>query len=446
MRTPTIVIIGGDAAGMSAASRARRATADAVIIVLEKGRHVSYSACGLPYFLSGVVPDTDALISRTPEEHLANGIDLRLGHEAVGIDTRNHAVDAQGPDGHHSITYDRLIIATGASPRCPPFVQTHLDGVFTLRSIAEAEKIDAYLTVNRPKRAVLIGGGYIGVELAEAFRERGLDVTLVDHGNRILASLDEDMSDIVASVLTSNGVELLVARHTGRLDGDERVEGVVFASGERIPADVVVVGAGTLPNVALARRAGIGLGRSGAIAVDNAQRTSAFHVYAAGDCAEARHVVLDRCVHVPLGTTANKQGRVAGDNAVGGGSTFGGIAGTAVCKVFDRAFARTGLTHEEAHREGFAPKSATVEAPSRSGYYENPPNIHVRLTYDEPTRRLLGGQLVGDDTVAKRVDVIATALHARMTIDAFADVDLSYAPPFAPVWDPLLVAANVVRR
>jgi len=209
---------------------------------------------------------------------------------------------------------------------------------------------------------------------------------------------------------------------------------------------MVIVGAGVEPNSEIAREAGIALGDTGAIRVDAAQRTSQFHVYAAGDCAEARHLVLNRDVHIPLGTTANKQGRVAGENMIGGSAKFGGVVGTMVCKVFDRAFARTGLTQTEADRAGLRARSVQVEVSSRAGYYDDPPMIHARMTVEEGSGRLLGAQLHGDDTVAKRIDVAATALHARMTVAEFSQLDLSYTPPFSPVWDPLVVAANVALR
>ncbi|MDA1190357.1 MAG: FAD-dependent oxidoreductase [Candidatus Poribacteria bacterium] len=446
MKSRVVVIVGGDAAGMSAASKAKRTQPDTNVIVLERGEYVSYAACGLPYFLEGVVSSVDDLISRTPDEHRANGIDLRCRHEAVALDTRGHVVRVKSPEGEYDLRYDKLLIATGASPKQPPFARVDFDGVFTLRNIPNALAINEYLDRVKPRRAALIGGGYIGMEMAEALTTRGIDTTLAERGSRVLKrQLDEEMAQLVAEHLAARGVRLLFEKETTALSGGANVEGVRFADGESLPAELVIVGVGASPNAQLAENAGIKLGESGAIEVDAAMRTSAFHVYAAGDCATVRHVVTDRNVYIPLGSTANKQGRIAGENLVGGHATFNGVVGTMVCKVFDRAFARTGLIDEQSRDHGFRPKSAMIEAHVRSGYYD-PPTIHVKLTYDERSRRLLGGQLFGDESVAKRIDVVATALHNRMTVDDFAQLDLSYAPPFAPVWDPLLVAANVAAR
>jgi NADPH-dependent 2,4-dienoyl-CoA reductase/sulfur reductase-like enzyme len=441
-----IVIIGGDAAGMSAAGKIRRTEPDARVTVLEKGEWVSYSACGLPFYLQGVVPEIGDLVARTADEHRANGIDLRTRHEAVGIDIRKRVVVATTDDGEQAFPYDKLLIATGARARRLDFAQTDLDGVAVLRSIPDALAIRAHIDRHRPRHCVLVGGGYIGIEMAEAMRALDLDVTLVDHGPAILKILDPEMSTLVASCLTSNGVTLQYDRSVIALRGTGIVQDVLFADSSWLPADMVVVGVGVEPNAEIARDAGIALGASGAIRVDSAQRTSQFHVYAAGDCAEARHLVLGHDVHIPLGTTANKQGRVAGSNMLGGSATFGGIVGTMVCKVFDSAFARTGLTQNQAGRAGLRARSVQVEVSSRAGYYNDPPTIHARMTVEEGTDRLLGAQLYGDDTVAKRIDVAATALHARMTVEDFTHLDLSYTPPFSPVFDPLMVAANVALR
>ncbi len=446
MHQRNIVIIGGDAAGMSAASKIRRTDPHAKVTVLEKGVWVSYSACGLPFFLQGVVPEIGDLVARTAEEHRANGIDVRTGHEAAGIDVRKRVVAAATEEGERLFPYDKLLIATGARARRPAFAQTDMAGVSVLRGIPDALAIRTHIDRHRPRRCVLVGGGYIGVEMAEAMRALDLEVTLVDHGASILKVLDPEMSELVAACLSANGVTVQYERDVTALRGVETVQDVVFADGSSLPADMVVVGAGVEPNAELARAAGIALGESGAIRVDSAQRTSQFHVYAAGDCAEARHLVLGRDAHIPLGTTANKQGRVAGANMVGGSATFGGVVGTMVCKVFDSAFARTGLTQAQADAAGLRAESVQVEVKSRAGYYDDPPTIHARLTHEQGSGRLLGAQLFGDDTVAKRIDVAAAALHARMTVEDFTHLDLSYTPPFSPVFDPLMVAANVALR
>ena len=446
MQQLRILIIGGDAAGMSAASKIRRTDPDAQVTVLEKGIWVSYSACGLPFFLQGVVPEIGDLVARTAQEHRANGIDVRTNHKAVGIDARKRVVVASTEEGEKTFPYDKLLIATGARARRPAFARTDMDGVDVLRGIPDALSMRTHIETRRPRHCVLVGGGYIGIEMSEAMRALDVEVTLVDHGSSILKILDAEMSALIAAYLKENGVTVRCERDVTELRGADVVEGVTFADGSTLPADMVVVGAGVEPNAEIAQEAGIALGDTGAIRVDAAQRTSQFHVYAAGDCAEARHLVLGRDVHIPLGATANKQGRVAGENMVGGNAKFGGVVGTMVCKVFDRAFARTGLTQTQAEQAGLRARSVQVEVASRAGYYENPPTIHACMTVEERSGRLLGAQLYGDDTVAKRIDVAATALHARMTVEEFAQLDLSYTPPFSSVWEPLVVAANVALQ
>jgi NADPH-dependent 2,4-dienoyl-CoA reductase/sulfur reductase-like enzyme len=431
---------------MSAAAKARRTDPRAAVIVLERGDYVSYAACGLPYFLSGHVASVDDLIVRSPEEHRAAGIDVRLRHEAIAIRPRTHQVRVRTPNGEESLSYDRLILATGASPLRPPFAAPGLCGVFLLRAIPDALAIRDHVRLCAPRQAVVVGAGYIGLEMVEALAAMGMSVTLVEHGAQVAKGLDADMAEHVSDRLRAHDVRVLLGREVVRLEGERAVRSAVLGDGESLAADMVVIGIGVRPNSRLAAEAGIRLGECGAIHVDSAQRTSELHIYAAGDCAEAHHLVLGRGAYIPLGTTASKQGRVAGENAVGGRATFAGVVGTAVCKVFDCTFARTGLTEAQARDHGFAPRSGTIAADSRAQYYQSPPKVHVKLTLDARTRRLLGGQLVGDETVAKRVDVVAAALHAGMTVDDFARLDLSYAPPYAPVWDPLLVAANVASR
>lgn len=443
----SIAVIGGDAAGMSAASKAKRTNPEAQVTVFERGEYVSYAACGLPYWLSGSVPNTGDLIARTPEQFAKQGIHVHLNTEVVDIEPRRHRFMVQNPDGQtETRDYDKLIIATGARPHQLDVPGAQLPGVFVLRTIPHAHSIRDYFSQRQIRNAVVIGGGYIGLEMVEALHKLQMRTALIQRTSHLMSrTFDPQMADLIRRYLEGEGVTVVTDEAVVRFEGTTQLNAVVTESGKVFPAEIVVVGVGTKPNVELAQAAGIEIGKTGAIRVDNALRTSAADVYAAGDCAEARHLVSNRMVHIPLGTTANKQGRTAGENAAGRHATFRGVVGTAVCKVLDLTLARTGLTEREAREAGFDADSSQIEAASWAHYFEDPPQTHVRLVSDRRTRKLLGGQLIGPAPSAKRIDVIATALHAGMTLDSFAELDLSYAPPYAPVWDPLLIAANVAR-
>ncbi len=442
-----VAVVGGDAAGMSAASKAKRTAPEAEITVFEQGEIVSYAACGLPYLISGIVPDVHDLIARTPEEFARQGITVRLRTEVIEIEPRLHRILVQNPDGQtERIAYDKLILATGAGPAPLSIPGTQLPGVFALRTIPDAQSIQNHISQRKPRNAVIVGGGYIGLEMAETFHHLRMNVTVIQRSSRLMSrTFDPEMSQLIREHLESRGVTVLTDTEVRLFEGTDQLKTVITADGQALPTEIAIVGVGARPNVELAKNAGIEIGPTGAIKVDNALRTSATDVYAAGDCTETRHLVSNQLVYIPLGTTANKQGRFAGENAAGGHAIFRGVVGTAVCKIIELTAARTGLTEDEALRLGFAAESSQIEAAAWAHYYGDPPNIHVRLTYDARTRKLLGAQLIGSEQAAKRVDVVAAALHASMTVDEFAEIDMSYAPPYAPVWDPLLIAANVAR-
>lgn len=440
-----LVVIGGVAAGMSAASRARRLRPDIEIVAVEKGRDVSYGACSLPYFIGGVVRDRSDLIAYDADFfRRERQIDVRLSTEAVALDPRKRTVTLKSVDGAaEALAFDGLVIGTGARPARPPLPGIDMEGVFTLRTLADGESLKGAIDGGGVKNAVVIGGGYIGLEMAEAFAARGVTVTVLELLPNLLSTYDPEVSAIVEKELLRHGIIV----HKGlRVEGFEPDAsgrlGYVFAGGQRIPTDLALVSVGVRPNVELAKAAGIALGPTGAIKVDARQVTSEPSVLAAGDCCEAMHVVTRRPAWVPLGTTANKQGRVAGENAVGGAAQFGGIAGTNVTKVFELEVAGTGLSTEAARKEGLDPGSVQITASSRSHAYPGGSPITVRLIFERGGGRLLGGQMVGREGVAKRIDTVATALHAGMSVSQLSDIDMSYAPPFAPVWDPVLVAAG----
>lgn len=447
-----ILVIGGVAGGMSAATRAKRVNPDLDVIVLERDRFVSYGACGLPYMIAGVVPDYQQLIVYTPDYfRQQRGIDVRTQTEAIEIRLGERVVIARDRQtGETSkIGYDRLVIATGAVAVRPPLPGIERQNIFVLRSLTDGLQLQEMLAREQPRRAVILGAGYIGLEMAEALVARGLQVTLIEALDRVLGGLTEpDVSQLVQQELTAKGVRLLLTTKALAFEGDagQRVREVITSQGEHIETDLVVIGVGIRPNVDLAREAGIALGPTGAIAVDERQETNVIGVYAVGDCSETKHLVTGRPTWMPLGPAANKQGKVAGDNVAGRRAAFPGVVGTAVVKVFDLEVARTGLSLAEAQKSGFKARRVAVTAPSRAGYYPGATPLTITLVFDEESHRVLGAQIVGREGAAKRIDVFATALHARLTLEEMAHLDLSYAPPFAPVWDPILIAVGAALK
>jgi NADPH-dependent 2,4-dienoyl-CoA reductase/sulfur reductase-like enzyme len=442
-----LIVIGGVAAGMSAAAKAKRTDCDLEVMVYEKGPFISYAACGMPYFLAGDIPDYRELIVRTPEQMGKQGVEVYTHHEVRAIDPKTRTVtirDLQA-EREFSRSYDKLVLATGARPARPPFSGSDLKGVFGLRSLESGLALQRFLTEAKPQRAVVVGGGYVGIEMAETFRRLGLEVTMVIRSGKALrTTLDDDMRGVIHDELARHGIDILPSTPVA-FEGNGRLEAMVTADG-RYPCDVALLGLGPRPNVELAQTAGVALGRTGAIATDAAMRTNVPNVYAAGDCAEALHLVTGQPAYIPLGSTANKQGRIAGENAAGGQATFGGVVGTMVVRCFDLAVASTGLTAARARSAGFDVQETLIQAKDISHYFPGAADIHVKLVADGERDRLLGGQIIGARGIAKRVDVLAAALYNRMTVAELRQLDLGYTPPFAPVWDPLLVAANVADK
>lgn len=465
-----LIIIGGVAAGMSAAAKARRTNHDLEIVVYEKTGYISYGACGFPFFIKGDVPRIEDLIVRTPAQMAAQNIVAHVHHEVLAIDPQQQTVRVLNRQTGQAFTdqWDRLIIAAGASVARPPIPGIGLPGVFTLRTTEDALAIRHWLEMKRPQRGVIVGAGYIGLEMAEALQAHGVAVTLVDLADQVMPTLDTDMAAHVLAELQAHGVTVCLEqpvqsfigpaqitavahqvatkmqglREAGEGNGRLRVREVITPN-QVLPADIVIFGIGSRPNVALAQAAGIALGPTGAIAVDAQQRTNLPHVWAAGAVAEAFHLVTRQPAYIPLATTANKQGRIAGENAAGGSVEFGGVVGTAVVQAFDLTIAHTGLTEKWAKAHGFNTASTTIQASSRAHYMPDSAPMHVKLVIEQGSQRLLGAQIVGKDGVAQRINPVAAALHAGWTTDELRDLDLCYAPPVAPVWDPILVAANL---
>jgi NADPH-dependent 2,4-dienoyl-CoA reductase/sulfur reductase-like enzyme len=441
-----LVVIGGDAAGGSAASQARKRQPDLDVVMFERGRSTSYSACGIPYWISGTVDDEAALVARTPEQHRAAGIDVRMRTEVVGIDLDRRTVAWRDLDSgaEGSEPFDDLVYATGSVPMRPPVPGIDADGVFGVQVLDDGAALRTELARGSVRRVVVVGGGYIGLEIAEACRIRGLDVTVVDLSATPVGTFDPDVGAQIAEAVRGEGIELVLSDGVAAIDvgADGRARAVVTASGRELPADLVVLGLGVRPNVALAREAGIPLGTSGGVAVDARMRTGVEGVWAAGDCVESVHRLSGQRVVVALGTHANKQGRVAGINIGGGYATFPGVIGTAITRVCDLEAARTGLSSAEAEAAGYSFVRAAVDSTTKAGYFPGAAPIRVTMIAERRSGRLLGAQIVGRKAAAKRIDALAICIWNQMTVDEILSLDLSYAPPFAPVWDPVLIAAR----
>ncbi|MFI1721100.1 FAD-dependent oxidoreductase [Streptomyces sp. NPDC020489] len=443
-----LVVIGGDAAGMSAASQARRlkGPGELEIVAFERGRFTSYSACGIPYWVGGDVEERDELIARTPEEHRARDIDLRMRTEVTEIDVAGRRVRARDLEsGAESWTsYDKLVIATGARPIRPEMPGADAPGVHGVQSLDDGQALLDTLARTRGRRAVVVGAGYIGVEMAEALIKRGYEVTVVNRGSEPMSTLDPDMGRLVHEALEGLGITLVNdADVTKVLTGaDGRVRAVATEDAE-YPADVVVLGIGVRPETALAKAAGLPVGDHDGLLTDLGMRVRGHEdIWAGGDCVEVRDLVSGQDRHIALGTHANKHGQVIGANVGGGYATFPGVVGTAVSKVCDLEIARTGLREKDAHRAGLRFEAVTVESTSRAGYYPGASPMTVKMLAERRTGRLLGVQIVGREGAGKRVDIAAVALTAGMTVEQMTALDLGYAPPFSPVWDPVLVAAR----
>lgn len=440
-----IVIIGGVAAGMSAASQARRRNPKAEVIVFQRGGHISYSACGMPYNIGD--PERkieDLVILDVDSARKERGIDVRTGHDVVSIDPVGKTVTVQQIDGAHGyeIAWDKLILATGASAVRPKLPGLDLPGVFVVRELEDADAIKAYLRKTSVTKAVIVGAGYIGLEMADALHGLGVEVSVLEKGEQILPGFAPAIIDEAGHELSRNSVSIRTGVDLRSIES-MGADLVVNTDSGAVSGQLVIVAVGARPNVELAELSGIRLGITGAVAVDDSMRTNVPDILAAGDCAEARHLVLDRPVWIPLGTTANKQGKVAGANAVGANEIFGGIVGTAGFKLFDLEVARTGLGEKDIASAGLTAVTAVSHHHTRARNYPGDKPITTVIYVESGSGRLLGAQMIGGESVAKRIDVFATALHAKMTVGQVESLDLSYAPPFAPVYDPILIAATV---
>ncbi len=434
------MVIGGDAGGMTAATQARRLRPDLDIVALEMGDWTSYSACGIPYVVSGSIGAIEDLVVRTPQEFRdKHRIDVRLRHEAKAIDLDKRVVEVR--DGDHGrtvrIPFDQLMIATGASPQRPAVPGIDGPGIHGVQTLGDLADLLAQVDKGECQHVVVVGGGYIGLEMAEAFVQRGAAAVVVERDDEVMRTLDADMGKLVHEAMVRHGIDV----RTGvTVTGFE--PGTVHTDAGDIKADLVVLGLGVRPNSDLAEQAGLRLGAGGAISVNRRQASSGDGVWAAGDCCESYMLVTTRKVYVALGTVANKQAKVAGTNIAGGYATFPGVVGTAATRVCDTEVGRTGLSERDATKDGFEYHAVTVESTTSAGYMPEAGPMTVKMLAERNSGRLLGAQIVGREGAAKRIDVVATALHNCMTVEEMTHLDLSYAPPLSPLWDPVLVAAR----
>lgn len=437
------IVIGGVAAGMSAASRIRKTDPNGEITVFEKGAYISYSACSMPYFINDYNSDFNDLIVLSPDKaKLERNINVKTNCEVVKIDKTKKTITYINliSKKENNIGFDRLIIATGAKVLTPDINGIERENVFVLRNLSDGIKIKKYLSENETKNIGIIGAGLIGLEMCETFIKLGKNVTLVEIGNSPVKNFNDKIVEKIKEKLKENNIKLLLNHKVERLEKEN-----MLLKNQKIPVDMVFLATGIEPNTNLAVETGIELGIKNSISVDSRMETSVSGIFAAGDCAESINSIVNKKVYVPLGTVANKQGRVAGINAAKGFARFGGVLGSFEFKMFDLQVAKTGLSAIEANMFGIDSEEVCITAPSAAhGYKERFP-IEIVMTADKKTRRLLGVQMAGKSGVAHRINIVAASLYKETTVDEFSNMDFAYAPPFSPVWDPLLVAANVLK-
>ena len=471
--TDPFVVIGGDAAGLSAASKCRRESPAREVVVFEQGSWVSYAHCGTPYFIKGDVEHLKDLQSLSPSDIEERGIDLRRNHRVTAIDTESNVITVVNDGESIEYPYGELLIATGARAVSAPIKGADLDTVFTLHGLPDATALRSFLTppaefdstnlgggtaldisiakqygaMQPPETVAIVGGGYVGVEMAEAFSAWGCAVHLFQRPERLLPAFGTAVGDAVASTLNSAGVTLHLDEEVDQLsETDGQLDSIVYGDGDTLNVDAVLIGIGIRPNVELLTETSVELGATGAVATDEYGQTNVENVYAAGDVAELEHMVTGETTWSPLGLPANRAGRAIGATVGGSPTQVGRVAETAMLKAFELGCGRTGmLDHDRAEEVGFDPITKTITAGSRSGYYPGTEETTVTLTADRKSGQLLGGSLVGADRAAVRINTLATALGAELSVDELERQDLGYAPPFSPVWDPVLVAAKVLN-
>lgn len=444
-----IAIIGGVAAGTSAAAKARRVDSNTEIVLFEKDKDISYAGCGLPYYISGVTSTRDKVVINTPEEFIKKyEVDVRVRHEVTEILPGKKLLKYKDLDQEKTgeYRYDKLIITTGASPVIPSIPGIELDNILQLRTVGDADRIKNIIEDQNPDKATIVGAGLIGLEMAESFKESGLEVTVIEKLPHVLPQFSADMAEIVEEHLKEKGVKLILGDGVKEFTGNKTVKKIYSEKGQKIETDLVLISIGIRPNVELAEKAGIKIGKTGAIAVNKKMETSQPDIYAAGDCAESIDLITEKPVWVPLGSTANKQGRVAGENATGGNYEHDGILKTGITKIFDLTVARTGLSEKEAKEEGFDVITTKIKAANHAGYYPDLERLHLKGVFDKKTGRIIGAEVIGKTGADKRIDVLSTAIYSKLTARDLFQIDLAYAPPYSTPKDPVAVLGMVAEK
>lgn len=442
-----VIIIGGIAAGMSAAAKFKRLSPNDDVVVYEKGDIVSFGACGLPYYVGGFFDDSNEMIARTPEAFREAGVEIHTKHEVTNVDFSNKKVTVKNLNTNEVLeeSYDKLMIASGARAIIPPIKNIDLENVVTLKSMDDGNKLRELMSKEENKKIAIIGAGFIGLEAAEAAKHRGKEVTVIQLQDRVLQEVfDKDITDLLEEELRENGVNLLLSETVTELIGDGKVSKVKTNKRE-IEADIVILATGVKPNTDFLNCDEIKMIRNGAIVVDKYGRTSVENVYAAGDCATINSLITDREIYVPLATGANKLGRIVGENLAGQNNSFQGSMASSCIKVMDMEAARTGLSEKEVLNLGFNYKTKFITDMNQTSYYPGRERIYVKLIYDAHTRVILGGQVAGYKDAVQRCNVLAACIYAKMTTEQLGMLDLCYAPPFSRTWDVLNVAGNVSK-
>ena len=442
-----VIIIGGIAAGMSAAAKFKRLSPNDDVVVYEKGDIVSFGACGLPYYVGGFFDDSNEMIARTPEAFREAGVEIHTKHEVTNVDFSNKKVTVKNLNTNEVLeeSYDKLMIASGARAIIPPIKNIDLENVVTLKSMDDGNKLRELMSKEENKKIAIIGAGFIGLEAAEAAKHRGKEVTVIQLQDRVLQEVfDKDITDLLEEELRENGVSLLLSETVTELIGDGKVSKVKTNKRE-IEADIVILATGVKPNTDFLNCDEIKMIRNGAIVVDKYGRTSVEDVYAAGDCATINSLITDREIYVPLATGANKLGRIVGENLAGQNNSFQGSMASSCIKVMNMEAARTGLSEKEVLNLGFNYKTKFITDMNQTSYYPGRERIYVKLIYDAHTRVILGGQVAGYKDAVQRCNVLAACIYAKMTTEQLGMLDLCYAPPFSRTWDVLNVAGNVSK-
>lgn len=441
-----LVVVGGGAAGMSAASVAKRRDPELEVVVLEHGTHISFSACGMPYWVGGIVEgDQDRLVVLSPADARERGLDVRLQTQAVDVDPETRTLELEGPEGRASLGYDRLILAPGVEPRTP-WPGCDLEGVHALRHLDDGTRLVDDLDQHHVEHACVIGGGFVGLEMAEALVHRGIETSVV-HSQATLMSgvIEPALGERINRRVRQAGVELTLEHRADGLEGQDRVTGVAV-DGKTVAADLVIMAIGAAPRTELAEAAGCTLTTSGAIKVDDRMQTTVDGVLAAGDCVAFPHKLTGEPTFLPLALHANRSGRIAGETVTGNDARFPGVLGTAITRFEDLEIAATGLTLPAAKEAGFDAVAETITSQTRAGYFPGSSEIHVRMVVERGTGQVVGCQIVGGTGAGQRIDTAAAAIWMGATADDVESMDLSYAPPFSPTWDPVAIAARIAGR